>query len=402
MLGGKKARPTIPLGATGRLDGLELTAIGFLRRHVEKYGTKYFWSEYLLHHPRAGFLWLVESDRHWSLVRPVSTGAVAEAAGSAHFGGKKFKWFQAGEAHVDHVAGEFYWKVAAGDTTETIDYVRAPEILSKEVTFEPRDEPDAGEAGEGSQANRRRDRRTGPRRKRRRGQVREVQWSHGRYVAVEEVESAFGLSGLARPSNIAPNQPFLHRWIYKYWGLFAAAALLLGLLFFVLAPRRQVFLQRFDLTAAGKQGQAASVAFSEPFDLAARENLKVTVESDITNTWLFVEGDLVHEETNVVHSFSVLAEYYQGVEGGEAWSEGSRSASAYLSAVGPGRHTLRLEFQTGPSGGKSATTVRIEQGVPRALNFLLLLGGISFLPLVVGGFHVHFEKRRWEESDAAD
>ena len=36
-------------------------------------------------------------------------------------------------------------------------------------------------------------------------------------MTVPQIEKAFSVSGLPRPSNIAPNQPYKHWWVYKYW-----------------------------------------------------------------------------------------------------------------------------------------------------------------------------------------
>lgn len=68
----KQAKPTIPIGKRGKLDGVDWENIGFLRRRVVYYGVEYFWNEYMLYNPYKGFRWLVESDGHWNLLEPLA------------------------------------------------------------------------------------------------------------------------------------------------------------------------------------------------------------------------------------------------------------------------------------------------------------------------------------------
>src|SRR5215510_12353527 len=75
----------------------------------------------------------------------------------------------------------------------------------------------------------------------------EINWSLGAYLKREDVEKAFGISGLPRTSKIAPNQPFLHKKVYKYWWRLLAATFLLGLIIMITGPRAKVFDQTFAL-----------------------------------------------------------------------------------------------------------------------------------------------------------
>src|SRR5207249_10810549 len=56
-----KLHPVLPLGAVGKFGAEERTVIGLIRRSVTFERVDYFWDEYLLYHPRAGFEWLVQS-----------------------------------------------------------------------------------------------------------------------------------------------------------------------------------------------------------------------------------------------------------------------------------------------------------------------------------------------------
>jgi hypothetical protein len=109
--------------------------------------------------------------------------------GRLRYKGKSFRICQDAPAQVEYVMGEFYWKVEVGENCTGNDYVKPPEMLSRELTVNRR---------EGSKFE------TG-----------EVNWSLGTYVPRKEIEKKFNVK-LPSPSNVAPNQPFLYKSIYPY------------------------------------------------------------------------------------------------------------------------------------------------------------------------------------------
>src|SRR5215211_4947957 len=217
-------QPLIPLGTAGEVPEGKMTVIGAMARSVTIEGTQYFWSEYLLYAPQIGFRWLVHSDNHWNYVYAVPPGEVNESEKSATYRGKSYRIFQDAQARVEIVLGEFYWKVEAGEQVRGVDYVAPPYMLSKEVsTIYITDPKNAGKS------------------KRTAGGI---NWSVGTYVPVQQIEKTFSVSGLPRPSGVAPNQPYKHWWVYKYWLAFIVVLLLVGFLaFLVSGSSRQVFSQ---------------------------------------------------------------------------------------------------------------------------------------------------------------
>ncbi|HEX6182720.1 MAG TPA: DUF4178 domain-containing protein [Pyrinomonadaceae bacterium] len=409
---------SIPIGGTAEFEGRTFTVIGYMARSVEFDGVRYFWQEYLLYEPAVGFRWLVESDGHWSYVTAVPPGEVREEARPV-YGGRRFKIFQDAVARVEYVEGEFYWRVEAGEETRATDYVAAPLMLSKEVPVT---------SG------------------RKRGDLvaEEVNWSLGTYTPLKEIESKFGVD-LPRPRTVAPNQPWRHKKIYAYWALLMLAAFGVGFFQLVFAPRKVVFDQTYTLQAqpsatpvpiptpaprrgasaaeiqeevrrriaqaqaAAQAAQAASadagtektqVIFTEPLELAGGRNVRVTGRANADNNWLYVAGDLIDEQTGLVQQFDLPMEYYHGVDGGESWSEGSAEQTDYLPALPEGRYTMRLEAQweNWNQAAPPQIRVRVEQGVPRLLNLLLVLIALSLIPLVAAWRHFSFERRRWADS----
>jgi Domain of unknown function (DUF4178) len=383
-------RPSIPLGSTVDLEEPALAVVGCLCRSVRVDEVDYPFIEYLLYHPEIGYRWLVESERHWSYVTPLPAGEVAELFNAARHGGRKYRHFESATARVDRIFGEFYWKVELGESVEMSDYVSPPYILSSEQ-------------GGG-----------------------EINWSRGEWIEGAElarhVRSPDGQPPprLLPPEStyVAPHQPFRQR------GIFAVTiALMLGMIaaaigLGVYLPERPIalvfeppLLSPVPPSESGagdaplalpstSTATTSRVHFSQPFELEGGLNIGFHFEAPLNNQWLYVAADLVNEETGAIESFDAQLEYYQGVEGGESWTEGSRDESVHLRAVPAGRYVLRLEtmWQGGPLDHPTLD-VGLRQG-----EFLLrwLFAGLGLLlaiPLLVGVRRVVFEYQRWSRSD---
>jgi hypothetical protein len=390
-LGPQKVAPIIPIGAVGSFGEDKLTVIGFMQRSVEFEGVRYYWEEYLLYEPRIGFRWLVRSDDHWNFVQSVPPGEIRAVGRNTYFGGKKYKLYQDAVARVEHVTGEFYWKVTTGEVVRALDYIRPPMMLSQEISFGGAVSEETEEPAQGKRKKRRRSKAQG-------FESGEVNWSLGAYVKRDEVEKAFGIQGLPRSSKVAPNQPFLHKAVYKYWALLLLATLVFGIFVVATGSRNKVFQEAYRFEAL-KSADGTQVVFGGPFQLQSGKNIKITGSGSVDNSWLYVEGDIIDESTGLVQSFSMPLEYYHGVEDGESWSEGDSTPDLFISAMPAGQYTLRLEAQWEKWQQPMTMTLRIDQGVPRGLHLLLALIGISIIPLMVAFNHYRFEVRRWTDSD---
>ena len=383
----------IPVGSIGEFDGVKQMVIGFMVRSVEFEGVRYYWEEFLLYNPQIGFRWLVRSDDNWSYVQSVPPGDVFHKTGrfggkgdTVQFQGERYKIYQDAVARVEYVIGEFYWKVACGEQTRAVDYVHPPRMLSMEASLVQLGVEESGEPGK----TRKKKVKSAP--------TGEINWSLGTYIRRSQVEKAFGITGLPRTSKIAPNQLFPHKKVYKYWALMLAAAFLLGLLFIATGSRAKVFEQTYALEPVAN-AEGTQVIFSEPFQMKGRQNIRVTARSNVDNSWLYVEGDLIDDATGEVQSFSMPVEYYHGVDDGESWSEGSQDPSIHLSAMPAGQYMLRLEAQWEKWQQPATVTVRIDQGVPRILHLFLVMVFVSIMPVFVVLRHFGFEKKRWADSD---
>ena len=368
-----RVTPILPIGSVGELQGTEYTIIGFMQRSVS-FDKKYYWEEYLLYNPTVGFRWLVRSDDHWNFVQSVPIAEVKASGKTASFGGKTFKLYQDTPATVEYIAGEFYWKVTFGEVVKAADYIAPPLMLSREI---------AGGSSKG---------------KKNKAATGEINWSLGTYLKVEEVEKAFAVKGLPRPRTVAPNQPFLHKKIYKYWLFFFLATLALMIAFAIISPDRKVFEQSFSFEPI-KSIEDSQVRFTDPFQLNANQNIRISASADVENTWVDIQGDVINNVTNESQAFSIPVEYYRGVEDGESWSEGGKSDNEYLSAMPAGEYILGLDVRWEKFQQPITVTVKVEQGVLNGGYLILALVLLSIFPFFVMIYHFSFAKKRWQDSD---
>jgi hypothetical protein len=357
-----------PIGAEGTFPGdVKFKIIGAVVRSVTIEGETYFWHEYLLYNPMIGFRWLVHSDNHWNFVEPVNPAEVewngVSGKGSrVTYNGRTFTIFQDAPATVEYVKGEFYWRVEQGETVRAIDYVDAPLMLSQEITSN------------------------------------EMNWSAGTYMTNDDVEKAFGISGLPRPWGVAPNQPFTGRFYYTWGALPLLLLFVLGVLMIPLTGiTRTVFTQEVVLPPMQNATTPQSV-FSQPFDLAARKNVSITAGAQVDNSWADLDIDLINDQSQEVESLNIPVEYYSGSDSDGAWTEGSKSTDATLSSLPGGKYTLRVEGTWQNWQAQMPVSVKVEQGVNRGVNFLCAFIVLLIVPIFGLIRKIAFEGSRWKDS----
>ncbi len=358
-----------PIGAEGTFSGdVKYKIIGAVVRSVTIEGIKYFWHEYLLYNPMTGFRWLVHSDNHWNFVEPVNPadisnptpGGIPMAVG---YNGRQFKIFQDAPAVVEYVKGEFYWRVEQGETVRAVDYVSPPLMLSQEISQN------------------------------------EINWSLGTYMTNDEIEKIFGITGLPKPWGIAPNQPFTGRFYYT-WG--ALPLLLLFIVAVFMIPlsglTKSVLNQQIMLPPMANATTEQTVS-SQPFDIKANGNVRITAGAQVDNSWADLDVDLVNEQTGAIaEEINVPIEYYSGVDDGESWTEGGKSTDATLSSLPGGRYTLQVHGTWQNWQAQMPVSVKVEQNVNRGVNFCFALIILLIVP-VLGLFRkMSFESGRWKDS----
>jgi predicted RNA-binding Zn-ribbon protein involved in translation (DUF1610 family) len=188
-----KIQPLIPFGTRGKLKGDTWEIIGFLIRKTQNI---YSWQEYLLFNPFKGFRWLTEYDGHWTFVTMIKERPKRIGDQNIEYQNKKFKLFQAGDATVSYVLGEFYWRVKVGEKVDFGDYISPPQVLSAE------------------------------------GGKEEIVWSLGEYILPEEISTAFQIAeSIPSRMGIGACQPFPYQKdLNSIWKIASGFTLLLLLI----------------------------------------------------------------------------------------------------------------------------------------------------------------------------
>ncbi len=178
------------------------------------------------------------------------------------------------------------------------------------------------------------------------------------------------------------------------------AALVVLYLGFAVAGSKTIHKQAVDIPPAATSGAPEAAVFAGPIFVAADSNLQVKVHAPIDNSWLYLEGALINEETGAVDEFDLEVSYYSGTDSDGAWSEGSTTEARYIPAVPAGRYTLRLEpqWETGrrPPPGYALT---VTSRVPRFYHVFLAVLALLAWPAGRLWRYFRFETERWSESD---
>jgi hypothetical protein len=362
-------QPILPLGSVAKYQDVDWTVIGFMQRYVTVEGTDYFWEEYLLYQPRLGFRWLTRSDDHWNWVENVPPAAVHGEGRSVNYGGSGFSLFQQATARVAFVVGEFYWKVQAGEEVESRDYVRAPLMLSEEVTH-------SGDDGE-------------------------VNWSKAVYLRPDEVEGMFSLKEpLPRPLTVGPNQPFPHTGVYPTFAALLVMALAIAFLFFLISSRRDLYQETFSLQPLPAGQRSYKVLREKPLSLNGNENIEVILQTTGTTPWLHLEGTLTPADAAPRPGESSASTNTESRRFAFAALKGE-TQHVFLSAVPKGDYHLQFDLSwqtpTEPASGE----VRLRQGVLHGGPFILVLLAIGAVPVLVGLYQLYFEAQRWKDSNVS-
>lgn len=366
------AQLDIPLGTRGTLRGIEWEVVGYLGRSV---GGAWPWEEYLLFNPYHGYRFLVGDGRGWSLGELQTAAPEAVSQNGIVFRGETYAaFFRNGRAQVDYVLGEFYWRVQAGETVETDDWVRPGVMLSRERN-----------------AN-------------------EISWTLSELLDPAETRRAFGVDAPRRPWPPLPHQPSPHlRFMKAAWPFCLAALGFLLLLSIVFTGSTRLISTQLAVAADGRDQEAAV----GPFQLK-RPYQKVIIRArvpDLENGWVDLDYTLVDRKTQATFSAYKAAERYSGRDGDGPWTEGSRRAQASIASVPAGLYDLVVEYRGNrwesaqdfgdwrAAGSMPVMTIEVDSAAVFGSNLVVAMLLVA-APLVVSFFrHVRFEQARQAESD---
>lgn len=350
----KLGAPPLPLGQRGFLDGVEWEILGCLWRK-DPYVS---WRELLLFNPWHGFSWLTESAGHWNFVKRIPDIPSGNHS-KQRFEGRDYSLFDAQTTEVIQVAGEFYWRVRAGEKADVADYIAPPYVLSSETYPE----------------------------------LEESTWSAGRYLPADEVGNAFG-KPLTQGGGVYLNAP--NPWQHRRKGLaklgvFALlAAVGLEMLSSSFLGRRTAINENLTTpTAEAVPGAAVSQAFRLSGGRRSEIVMKTLDRSALDN----LSPLLVNERTGA--TYTVTMPDASGIADAASRSEVITS----VSGLPAGKYHIALNPLPGASLPASPVHVTVRQGGLFVSNFVICLLAILCWPAWAIYRYHRFEAQRWSQSD---
>jgi hypothetical protein len=372
--------PEIPLGTRGTLDGRVWEVVGYMERTDEEIG----WAEYLLFNPYEGYAFLVDDGRRFSLGIMLDRLPTTGWANSMQLDNQSYSRF--GDTYpvrVTFVVGEFYWRVAVGETVDETDFVRPGTMLSCEVYQTERT------------------------------------WTRLDLLDWGVAEAAFGIPARRREySHPAPHEPSPYKRQLREALVVGVIALLVLFVVSGIGGREQMIGQ--VTTDAVLDGPEKTVVI-RGLDLPSARS-RVVVDADagaIDNAWVDLDYSLTDEKTQDSVDTYGLAEHYSGSDSDGSWTEGDPRPEVSLSSIPGGKYDLVVTLSAhrwnggsssssysmptgfaggsmfGQDGGQTIpVTVTIKRGGVFVGNILLAFLLIAIWPLIVLFKQFGFEKRR--------
>lgn len=374
--------PSLPLGQVVELGGYRCRLTGYQVRG-EKQDKIAEWREYQLTPatplPGGGLpvdfpLQLAEYQGHWLLIRQAAAYPAAKGDNAVvndkwrDATGRVFKLWHRYQPVVREARGEFDWDILEDEGLKIQEYTSPPYLLTQE----------------------------------RRGPATPT-WYLAEYLEPEYVAAAFGLSYTDLPerqgvgaAQLSPVQdwPLLKRLTLGALGVLTAMQLA-----FCLKPEASHEAHNFAIVEP-TPGATTQMIVSPSFEVRGPKVLDIElVTPDLANHWVEVTASLVNEQTGRGYEFTRSLEYYEGVESGESWSEGNRTAEATLSAVPSGRYHFNIYPTVDPGTGSANLILRVSESSSSWSNYYLGLLALGIVPLIVRLRLRSFEVDRWQNSD---
>ena len=130
--------------------------------------------------------------------------------------------------------------------------------------------------------------------------------------------------------------------------------------------------------------------------------LAVRNSTSLDNNWIALDLMLVNKATGQAWPVTRELAYYYGRDGGESWSEGSRSDEVVFRDIPPGTYYLTVDPDLAPEKPVPVSdTVEVTSGGAGWSNFVMVMLVLVFFPVFTRLRFAGFEARRWAESDHA-
>lgn len=356
--------PAIPIGAGGEIKGIHYKVLSYAEK-TEMEDSDVLWREYTLYNPQEGFAFLSEYSGHWIYVREqLETPVLINRTGeSFDVNGESYVLYNRYRARVAAAAGEFPYNIF--DDTEAMirEFISPPEMWIREDNFK-----------EG------------------------ITWFYGQHLSQADVKNGFGLSAMPLKIGVGAIQPTGYMNKFK---VFVATFIFVALLILIHGliagfKEDKVLLERNYVFS----DSALSQSFvTDPFDLQkSSSNMELDIFAPVSNSWFELSATLVNTQTGKEYSLEKGIEFYQGTDGGESWSEGSRRDQAYFTAIPAGKYILQLQTSRPATPELSNFDLKVTYDVSNGRNIWWSVLLFLLCPLYCLLKDFFQETRRWNNS----
>ena len=365
--------PIIPLGSVGDFKDRQWRMLGVVAR-CEVRAEQYGWLEFQLFQAETNqYAQLAQYNGHWLFVQAAERDFRPKMNGRFTYAPEgTYQLYNRYNSRVEWALGEFDWDIEGDKNLQVSEFIKPPDMLVMEQRGKQRD------------------------------------WYRAEHMEPRDVAAAFGLSPSVLPSRegVGAVQPDPVKASWPALLLLTAIALVTLWVFQVSGIIRhtptdvlQASLQvEADTTAKSPPG-TGKVIVSPSFTLDHQAALQVDLTTSLNNQWLELPVSVVNEQTGQGFEFTKNIEFYNGVEGGESWREGSREADAVLSRVPAGRYHLNFYPFTEAGPAAPQIDVRVTADPPLWGNFFLIFFLLLLYPTWQYLRRASHENSRWNESD---
>lgn len=344
----------LPLGATGRVKGVDFTIIGVVQYADEEYER---WLEYQIFSPSHGYHWLEYADGHFVFSRRVRERPRKAGVGTKFkVGENTYKFFGSYQARVMFVEGELTYVASVGDTVNIMEGVSPPYIFATETTGT------------------------------------EEEYQLGEYVPHAEVVAAFKPeSPPPAPTSIHGAQPYEPNpgalALSKVGRWFAGAAALIAVALLFLGNGTEVLRESIPATQFVKGARTSTFTVGSSNTMMA-----VDVFSDLNNAWAWFDIKAIKGESSVARVSTQIARARGG--------DDDRRASAHFRIADPGTYHLAVlgTGGIGNSHGKPQDRpleITVREGV-RTSRWFFVLAVVALIAMIWEPLsRLRFESKRW-------
>jgi len=282
------------------------------------------------------------------------------------FRNQKFRLYERGNVLNLIVMGEFYWKLTQGQPVLMEDYISPPLMLTGEY------------------------------------QKSERGWSLSTYVKGADVEKAFKLIYRATPSGVHANQPSVYTSSFQQmlvcWGAFFAILTMMQMFQSGNCLNRLVISQNCEFIP-NYQSKSSTTTPVFVIDKPVA-NVEIKIGAPVSNSWFYLSGELVNNDTGVSYPFDRNIEYYSGVDSDGAWSEGGQTGDVLIGGVPAGKYYIDYDYESGSFQGTiAAFSLNVWRDVSTSSDYFWCLFLISIMPVWYFVLSRGEEIKRWANSD---